>query len=88
MGALRQRGMTPPFVIEGAMNGPMFLAYWIIIRLPHRRSTESIAEQQVRAPYISSLGVLKPSARLNVTISADRDADHDQNRYLMTPNRA
>src|SRR5437016_10640716 len=24
---LRQRGMTAPFVIEGAMNGPMFLAY-------------------------------------------------------------
>jgi transposase len=27
VGALRQRGMTAPFVIEGAMNGPMFLAY-------------------------------------------------------------
>jgi len=24
---LRQRGMTAPFVLEGAMNGPMFLAY-------------------------------------------------------------
>lgn len=24
---LRQRGMTAPFVIEGAMNGPVFLAY-------------------------------------------------------------
>jgi transposase len=24
---LRRRGMTAPFVIEGAMNGPMFLAY-------------------------------------------------------------
>jgi hypothetical protein len=23
--------------------------------------------------------------RLNATISADRDADHDQDRYLMTP---
>ncbi len=27
VGALRQRGMTAPFVIEGAMNGPVFLAY-------------------------------------------------------------
>ena len=27
LGGLRQRGMTAPFVIEGAMNGPMFLAY-------------------------------------------------------------
>jgi transposase len=27
VGALRQRKMTAPFVIEGAMNGPMFLAY-------------------------------------------------------------
>ena len=27
VGALRQRGMTAPFVIEGAMNGLMFLAY-------------------------------------------------------------
>jgi transposase len=27
VGALRQRGMTAPFVIEGAMNGPMLLAY-------------------------------------------------------------
>ena len=27
VGALRQRGMTAPFVIEGAINGPMFLAY-------------------------------------------------------------
>ena len=27
VGAMRQRGMTAPFVIEGAMNGPMFLAY-------------------------------------------------------------
>ena len=25
--ALRQRGMTAPFVLDGAMNGPMFLAY-------------------------------------------------------------
>jgi transposase len=27
VGALRQRGLTAPFVIEGAMNGTMFLAY-------------------------------------------------------------
>ncbi|MDP1542133.1 MAG: IS630 family transposase, partial [Polycyclovorans sp.] len=27
VGGLRQRGMTAPFVIEGAMNGSMFLAY-------------------------------------------------------------
>ena len=27
VGGLRQRRMTAPFVIEGAMNGPMFLAY-------------------------------------------------------------
>lgn len=27
VGALRQRGMTAPFVIEGAMNGPIFLDY-------------------------------------------------------------
>jgi transposase len=27
VGALRQRRMTAPFVIEGAMNGPLFLAY-------------------------------------------------------------
>jgi hypothetical protein len=25
--ALRQRGMTAPLVLDGAMNGPMFLAY-------------------------------------------------------------
>lgn len=27
VGGLRQRGMTAPFVLEGAINGPMFLAY-------------------------------------------------------------
>jgi transposase len=27
VGGLRQRRMTAPFVLEGAMNGPMFLAY-------------------------------------------------------------
>src|SRR2546428_984204 len=27
VGGLWQRGMTAPFVLEGAMNGPMFLAY-------------------------------------------------------------
>ena len=27
VGALRLRGMAAPFVLEGAMNGPMFLAY-------------------------------------------------------------
>jgi len=27
VGGLRQRGVTAPFVIEGAMNGPVFLAY-------------------------------------------------------------
>ena len=27
VGALRQRGMTAPFVLEGAMNGPLLLAY-------------------------------------------------------------
>src|SRR5262245_58136958 len=26
VGGLRQRGMTAPFVLEGAINGPMFLA--------------------------------------------------------------
>ena len=26
-GGLRQRGMTAPFVLEGAMNGPTFLVY-------------------------------------------------------------
>jgi hypothetical protein len=25
--SLRQRGMSAPFVLEGAINGPMFLAY-------------------------------------------------------------
>ena len=27
VGGLRQRGMTAPFALEGAMNGPMFLVY-------------------------------------------------------------
>jgi hypothetical protein len=27
VGGLRQRGMTAPFVLKGAINGPMFLAY-------------------------------------------------------------
>ena len=27
VGGLRQRGMTAPFVLQGAINGPMFLAY-------------------------------------------------------------
>src|SRR5262245_16560204 len=27
VGGLRQRGMSAPFVLEGAINGPMFLAY-------------------------------------------------------------
>ena len=27
VGGLRQRGMTAPFVLDGAMSGPMFLAY-------------------------------------------------------------
>jgi hypothetical protein len=27
VGGLRQRAMTAPFVLEGAINGPMFLAY-------------------------------------------------------------
>ena len=27
VGGLRQRGMTAPFLLEGAINGPMFLAY-------------------------------------------------------------
>ena len=27
VGGLRLRGMTAPFVLEGAMNGPLFLAY-------------------------------------------------------------
>jgi len=27
VGGLRQRGMIAPFVLEGAINGPMFLAY-------------------------------------------------------------
>src|SRR5262245_15438645 len=27
VGGRRQRGMTAPFVLEGAINGPMFLAY-------------------------------------------------------------
>src|SRR6202049_4975773 len=34
VGGLRQRGMTAPFVLEGAMNGPMFLVYVQHSRVP------------------------------------------------------
>jgi transposase len=35
--ALRQRGMTAPFVLDGAMNGPMFLAYVKQVLVPTLR---------------------------------------------------
>jgi transposase len=42
VGALRQRGMTAPFVIEGAMNGPMFLAYVKQCLVPTLRRGETV----------------------------------------------
>ena len=42
VGALRQRGMTAPFVIEGAMNGPMFLAYVRQCLVPTLKRDETV----------------------------------------------
>ena len=42
VGALRQRGMTAPFVIEGAMNGPMFLAYVTQCLVPTLKPGETV----------------------------------------------
>jgi transposase len=42
VGALRQRGMTAPFVIEGAMNGPAFLTYVKHCLVPTLRRGETV----------------------------------------------
>ena len=42
VGGLRQRGMTAPFVIEGAMNGPMFLDYVKQCLVPTLKRSETV----------------------------------------------
>ena len=42
VGGLRQRAMTAPFVLEGAMNGPMFLAYVKQCLVPTLKSGEIV----------------------------------------------
>jgi hypothetical protein len=46
VGGLRQHGMTAPFVIEGAMNGPMFLAYVKQCLVPTLKRGEIVAHGQ------------------------------------------
>ena len=46
VGGLRQRGMTAPFVIEGAMNGPMFLAYVQAMPCPNPQARRDRAHGQ------------------------------------------
>ena len=48
VGGLRQRGMTAPFVLKGAMNGPMFLAYVKQCLVPILKRAESIYRSQGR----------------------------------------
>ena len=39
---LRNRGMTAPFVLEGAMNGPMFLAYVMHCLVPTLKRDDTV----------------------------------------------
>ena len=41
VGELRHRGMTAPFVIEGALNGPVVLAYVKQCLVPNHKLGES-----------------------------------------------
>src|SRR5919198_559760 len=54
LGGLRQRGLTAPFVLEGAMNGPKFLAYVKQMPCPDLKSGEIVLMDHARA---SSVGV-------------------------------
>jgi transposase len=58
VGALRQRGMTAPFVIEGAMNGPMFLAYVRQCLVPTLKRGETVLMDNL--PVHKVAGVAEP----------------------------
>jgi hypothetical protein len=61
VGALRQRGMTAPFAIEGAMNGPMFLAYVRQCLVPTLKRGETVLMDNL--PVHKVAGVAERSRR-------------------------
>ena len=67
VGGLRQRGMTAPFVIEGAMNGPMFLAYVKQCLVPTLKRGEIV--------LMDNLPVHKVAGVARGDRSSGRDAD-------------
>ena len=77
VGGLRQRGMTAPFVIEGAMNGPMFLAYVKQCLVPTLNRGETVLMDHL--PVHKVAGVAPLVNRLETETRAGRQgrlADH------------
>src|SRR5262245_35567507 len=55
VGGLRQRGMTAPFVLEGAINGPMFLAYVKQCLVPTLRPGEIVLMGRLPAHKVAGI---------------------------------
>src|SRR5262249_50204390 len=66
VGGLRQRGMTAPFVIEGAMNGPTFLAYVKQCLVPTLRRGEIVLMDNL--PVHKSAGVAEAIEAASATL--------------------
>jgi hypothetical protein len=55
VGGLRQRGMTAPFVLEGAINGPMFLAYVKQCLAPTHKRGEIVLRDHLPADKVAGV---------------------------------
>ena len=66
VGGLRQRGMTAPFVLEGAINGPMFLAYLKQCLVPTLKRGEIVLMDHLPAHKVA--GVVEAIEAVGATL--------------------
>jgi hypothetical protein len=81
VGGLRQRAMTAPFVLEGALNGPMFLAYVKQCLVPSLKRGEIVLMDDLSVHKVAGVAeAMKQRARRFVICpvltgpESDRDA--------------
>src|SRR5262245_6169067 len=67
VGGLRQRGMTAPFVLEGAINGPMFLAYVKQCLVPTLKRGEIVLMDHLPAHKVAGIAEAIEAAGATLT---------------------
>jgi hypothetical protein len=71
VGGLRQRGMTAPFVLEGAINGPMFLAHVKQCLVPTLKRGEIVLMDHLPVHKVAGVGGGDRSSGRDVDLSSE-----------------